>query len=204
MSDEVTNRERVYRKRKRAEQEQATRERITEATVTLHKTLGPARTTVKAIAELAGVQRGTVYRHFPDVERLFAACSASYGARHPAPDVAAWAAIPAPDERLRRALGELYAWYREVESMLSNVLRDMEALPPAMQEELAADFAGMGEVLMLGRPERGRARKRVAAAAAHAIEFPTWQSLTRNHGLRDGEAVALMAAMVEAAARLGR
>lgn len=201
MSNEVTtNQERVYRKRKRAEQELATRERITEAAVALHQTLGPARTTVKAIAELAGVQRGTVYRHFPDTETLFGACSASYSARHPAPDVAAWAAIAAPEARLRRALSELYAWYSEVEAMLSNVIRDMEVLPPVMQQELAAEFAGMREVLMAGRPERGRARTRVSAAVAHAIEFPAWQSLTRAHRLRNGEAVRLMAAMVEAAA----
>ena len=201
MSNEVTsNRERVYRKRKRAEQELATRERITEAAVSLHQTLGPARTTVKAIAERAGVQRGTVYRHFPDAGRLFAACSASYSARHPAPDVAAWAAIAAPDARLRRALSDLYAWYSEVEAMLSKVIRDIEELPPAMQQELAADFAAMGEVLMLGRPERGRARTRLAAAVAHAIDFSTWHSLTRAHRLRDDEAVRLMAAMVKAAA----
>lgn len=201
MSDEVTsNKERVYRKRKRADQELATRERIIDAAVALHQTLGPAKTTVKAIAELAGVQRGTVYRHFPDTETLFGACSASYSARHPAPDAAAWAAIAAPDTRLHRALSELYAWYSEVEAMLSKVIRDMEALPPMMQQDLAADFAGMREVLMAGRPERGRARTRVSAAVAHAIEFPTWQSLTRAHRLRNDEAVRLMAAMVEAAA----
>ena len=201
MSNEVTsNRERVYRKRKRAEQELATRERITEAAVSLHQTLGPARTTVKAIAELAGVQRGTVYRHFPDTETLFGACSASYSARHPAPDAAAWAAIVAPDTRLRRALSDLYAWYSEVEAMLSKVIRDVEVLPPMMQQEFLASFAAMGEVLMAGRPERGRARTRVSAAVAHAIDFSTWHSLTRAHGLRDDEAVRLMAAMVAAAA----
>ena len=200
MSDEFTSSsERVYRKRKRAEQELATRERITEAAVALHQTLGPARTTVKAIAERAGVQRGTVYRHFPDVERLFAACSAAYSSRHPAPDAAAWAAVAAPDARLRTALGELYAWYLEVEAMLSKVLRDIEELPPAMQQEFASDAAAMVEVLMLGRPVRGRARARVSAAVAHAIDFQTWRSLTRAHGLRDDEAVRLMTGMVEAA-----
>ena len=201
MSNEVTsNRERVYRKSKRAEQELVTRERITEAAVSLHQTLGPARTTVKAIAELAGVQRGTVYRHFADTETLFGACSASYSARHPAPDAAAWAAIVAPDTRLRRALSDLYAWYSEVEAMLSKVIRDVEVLPPMMQQEFLASFAAMGEVLMAGRPERGRARTRVSAAVAHAIDFSTWHSLTRAHGLRDDEAVRLMAAMVAAAA----
>ena len=200
MSDEVTSkRERVYRKRKRAELELATRERITEAAVALHQTLGPARTSVKAIAERAGVQRGTVYRHFPDTETLFEACSASYSSRHPEPDAAAWAAIVAPDARLRCALSELYAWYSEVEPMLSKVIRDIEELPQGMQQEFAADSAGMVEVLLAGRPQRGRARTRVSAAIAHAIEFPTWHSLTRAHGLRDNEALRLMVAMVDAA-----
>jgi AcrR family transcriptional regulator len=130
MSDELTGRkQRVYRKRKRAEQELATRERITEAAVALHQTLGPARTTVKAIADLAGVQRATVYRHFPDEETLCGACTAHYSARHPAPDARAWAAIRAPDARLRRALTELYAWYGKTEAMLSKVVRDLDALP---------------------------------------------------------------------------
>ena len=201
MSDEIaSDRERVYRKRKRAEQELATRERITDAAVALHQTLGPARTTVKAIAELAGVQRGTVYRHFPDTATLFGACSASYSARHPAPDIAAWTAIAAPDARLRHALSELYAWYSETEAMLSKVIRDIEVLPPAMQQEFVAEAGAMGEVLMAARPERGRARKRVSAAVAHAIDFSTWRSLTRANGLRDDETVRLMAAMVEAAA----
>ena len=84
--------------------------------------------------------------------------------------------------------------------MLSNVIRDIEVLPPVMRQEFTADFVAMGEVLMAGRPERGRARTRVSAAVAHAIEFPTWHSLTRAHRLRDDEAVRLMAGMVEAAA----
>ncbi len=142
----------------------------------------------------------TVYRHFPDAATLFGACSASYSARHPAPDVAAWAAIAAPDARLRRALSELYSWYSEVEAMSPKVTRDVEVLPPAMQQEFLASLRhGRGAH---GRPlERGRSRTRVSAAVAHAIDFSTWHSPTRAHRLRDDEAVRLMAAMVEAAVR---
>lgn len=198
MSVEVGS-SRVYRKSKRAEQELATRARITEATVSLHQSLGPARTSVKAIAELAGVQRGTVYRHFPDSEALFAACSTSYAARHPEPDATAWAAIADPGERLRRALGELYAWFGDVEPMLAKVTRDFEALPPGLQLQLAADSAAMVELLLAGRTPRGSAKQRLAAAVAHATEFSTWHSLTRAHGLSDEEAVHLMAALADAA-----
>src|SRR5436190_10137103 len=113
MSDQT----RPYRKRRRAELEEDTRRRITESAVELHGTLGPSRTTVSAVAEHAGVRRSTVYRHFPDEMALFAACTAHWQAENPAPDLGSWAAIEDPDERLRRALRELYAFYRRTERM---------------------------------------------------------------------------------------
>ncbi len=109
---------RPYRKRRRAAQEDETRRRITEAAVDLHGSVGPAKTTISAVAERAGVQRATVYRHFPDEEAIFAACSAHWMSEHPLPDLAAWAAVGDPDERLRTGLGELYAWFERGEEML--------------------------------------------------------------------------------------
>jgi AcrR family transcriptional regulator len=201
MSDQTT---RQYRKRRRAELELRTRARITEATVALHQTVGPAQTTVKAIAERAGVQRATVYRHFPDVEALFDACTAHFYGRNPMPDPGEWAAIAPPGERLRRALRDLYAWYGRTEPMLSSILRDLDHVPQSARERFLGYFAGVRATLIGGRPERGRARARVAAAIGHAIGFATWRSLTREQGLTDEEAVALMAAMVEAAGRKTR
>src|SRR3954452_1670164 len=96
---------RRYRKRRRAEQEADTRRRITEAAVKLHGTVGPAKTTVSGIAREAGVQRATVYRHFPDEDAIYAACTSHYNALHPPPDLTAWASIDDPDVRLRTALG---------------------------------------------------------------------------------------------------
>src|SRR5215213_11124019 len=118
MSNQTTEaaRRRPYRKRARAEQEQRTRERIAAATAALHGSVGPAQTTVSAIAERAGVQRATVYRHFPDDTALITACSAHWMMLNPAPDIAAWAAIGDVDERLRTALAELYAWYERTET----------------------------------------------------------------------------------------
>src|SRR6476659_7730703 len=120
---------RPYRMTRRAEAEARTRQRITESTVHLHGTLGPARTSISAIAAHAGVRRATVYRHFPDQEALFAACSSHWRAANPEPDPSAWAAIDDPAERLRRALEELYAYYRSTESMRERVLRDEPSLP---------------------------------------------------------------------------
>lgn len=202
MANETSdNGSRRYRKRRRAEQERQTRQRIVEAAVKLHGTVGPARTTVSGVAGEAGVQRATVYRHFPDEESLFAACSAHYWQSHPRPDPEAWAAIEDPAERLRAGLGELYGWYGETEEMLDRTGRDIE-LVPAMQGP-AAEFlgylVGLVAVLDAGRPERGRARERVRAALGHAVTFTTWQSLVRGQGLEEAEAIALMAALVEAA-----
>src|SRR5918998_73463 len=106
-----TQMRRNYRKRRRAEQEAETRRRITEAAVKLHGTVGPAKTTVSGIAREAGVQRATVYRHFPDEEAIYEACTSHYNALHPPPDLGRWAAVADPDERLRVALSELYAFY---------------------------------------------------------------------------------------------
>src|SRR3954462_4237513 len=115
---------RPYRMRRRAELEEETRRRITESTVALHEELGPARTTVSAVAERAGVRRSTVYRHFPDEEALFNACSSHWRAANPPPEPSAWGAIEDPGERTVPALRELYAFSGRTEAMFASLLRD--------------------------------------------------------------------------------
>jgi AcrR family transcriptional regulator len=202
MSPEAKTAEpRRYRKRRRAEQEQRTRQAITEAAVRLHGTVGPARTTVSAIAEEAGVQRATVYRHFPNEQALFAACSGHYMAMHPPPDPSRWAEIADPADRLREALTAVYRWWDETEDMMSRVIRDAP-LAEGMSEQTRARvafFDWIAETLMRGRGLRGRRRARVAAAIHHALALATWQSLVREGGLTNEEAVELMVGMVERA-----
>src|SRR5690349_1940793 len=141
MSTEATTTEtRRYRKRLRAEQEQQTRLAITEAAVKLHGTVGPARTTVSAIADEAGVQRATVYRHFPDERALFQACSGHYMSMHPPPDPSRWAQIPDPAVRLRKALTDVYGWWDETEEMMSRVIRD-EPLVDSLSDQTQARVA---------------------------------------------------------------
>src|SRR5215210_2831596 len=196
----MSNERRKYTKRRRAESEMETRQRITEAAVALHGTVGPARTTISAVADRAGVQRATVYRHFPDEESLFAACSGHWAALNPPPDPDPWREETDHGARLRRALAETYAFFRRTEPMVANVLRDapvVEAMAKPVARRLAY-FETAVEAVVAGRPERGHARKRVRAAVAHAMSSPTWQSLARQNGLDDDEAVALMAGMVEA------
>ena len=193
---------RQYRMKRRAELEAQTRLRIAESAAALHEAVGPAQTSISAIAERAGVRRSTVYRHFPDEAALFAACSAHWRAANPAPAVEQWQAIDDPHARLRAALVELYAFYRRTERMYANLHRDEKTMP-TVQRTFAAfrDYlAAAAEVLMRGRGLRGGAKKRVHAAIGHALAFPTWQSLAREQGLDDGEAADLMCRFVEVAA----
>jgi AcrR family transcriptional regulator len=187
---------RPYTKTRRAELEQQTRERITEAAVELHGSLGPARTTISAIAQRADVQRATVYRHFPDEDSLFAACSAHWRAQNEPPDLAAWAAIRDPAARLAVGLSELYAWYGRTEQMLELLIRDLPVVPAVQSQfRLPGYLAAAADVLLAGRPERGAARRRARAAVGHAVAFETWLSLVRQQALTSAEAIRLMERM---------
>src|ERR1700760_2641998 len=113
----MTDEPRTYRMRARAESQAETRRRITESAVALHGTIGPARTSMSAVAEHAGVRRSTLYRHFSDEAALFDACSAHWAAENPPPDITAWARTSDPDQRLEQALSELYAYYARTAPM---------------------------------------------------------------------------------------
>ena len=185
---------------KRAEAQDRTRLKITESAVALHHTLGPARTSLSAVAEHAGVRRSTLYRHFPDEEALIAACSAHWRAANEPPDPEAWAAIADPDERLTIALTELYAYYARTEQMLANLTRDAEIDPI-----VAKSFSRFGDylaaarhVLLAGRGLRGKSKRRTAAVLGHALSFTTWRSLVRDQGVADTEAVELMSSLADA------
>jgi AcrR family transcriptional regulator len=196
---------RSYRMQRRAESQLQTRRRITESAVALHGTIGPARTSISAVAAHAGVRRSTVYRHFPDEAALFDACTAHWSASNPPPDLGSWSTIASPDERLGVALPELYAFFRRTELMLENLFRD-EAAVPLVRERFAAFrgyFAAAQDALMAGRRLRGARRRRARAAIGHAIAFSTWKSLVVEQGLDDCEAAALMCALVATAGRAG-
>jgi len=201
MSTEIQPR-RKYELKQRAAEMAETRRRITEAAVELHGTVGPARTTLSAVAELAGVQRHTVYRHFPTETDLFGACSAHYFTANPLPDPELWRTVGDPRERVARALDELYAYYERTEPMLTNVMRDL-ALVDAMRPALVpfeSYLADVTKILTAGRPLRGRRRRLLAATARHAVDFQTWRSLAVDNGLTRAEAVQLVTAFVKAAA----
>jgi AcrR family transcriptional regulator len=200
MPVETGQTKRRYEKRARAAQEEATRRRILEAALELHGTVGPARTTIAAIAEQAGVRRATVYRHFPDERSLFLGCSGTWRERNPLPDPAAWAAIADPAARLDAALDAIYRWYEQVEPMLTAVLRDIDAMPiiAELQAGRVAYLASVEAGLAAGWGARGKAAARLRAAIGLALDFFTWRTLDAR-GLARGDAVAVMLAAVRAA-----
>ena len=162
----------------------------------LHGSVGPARTSLSAVAERAGVQRHTLYRHFPTEDDLFTACSGMFAAEHPLPDQERWRAIPDPQERLAVALDELYRWYEQAEPMLANLYRDR-----ALVEAVDVHMRRTDEyVERAARTLAAGARRRVVnAAARHAVDFRTWRSLVRDGGVSRAQAVKLASAVVLAA-----
>lgn len=189
---------RRYELRRRAERQEATRQRIVEATVAMHEELGLLRTTITDIAERAGVERATVYRHFPNEHALFAACTGHYFAQHPLPEPDPWQAMTDPAQRLSGALTEIYAYHRTTERMISRTSPDIPD-SPAMQEvasPIMAHWERVRDVLAEGWGTSQEQRGLVAAAVGHAIAFSTWQSLVREQHLDDAQAVEMMVTMV--------
>jgi len=185
---------RKYELKARARRQAETRRRIVEAAIELHRTKGPARTTLSEIARLAGVQRHTLYRHFRDEREVGLACSGLYMERHPPPDPEPWRALADPEERLRLGLLRLYAWFEQVQDMIGAVLRDAE-VDPLTREMLELrsrePMARIRDVLSQGLPDE----RRVRAVLGLALDFYAWRRL-RDSGLAPGEAAELMADMV--------
>ena len=180
-----------------------TRRRIVEATVELHETVGMARTTISAIAEKAGVQRLTVYRHFPDERALFHACTGHWRAANPPPDPGPWSQVADPRERLRAALAEVYAYHRRTEPMMANVVRDAQVHPLTreMAEPYFQHWERMRYVLATGWGVGDGRLAILLGALGHALDFQTWRSLVRQQGLGDEQAVEAMAGMVRCITR---
>jgi AcrR family transcriptional regulator len=189
---------RKYEMKRRAERMQETRRRITEAAVELHQTVGPARTTVSAVAEKAGVQRHTYYAHFPELKDLYLACTAHYLEQNPLPEPPFWADVADAEERLRVALSEVYAYYGSNEAMLSNVLRDAP-LDPVSQETMVSFYLyweAMRDALADAYGASGERHEALLGAIALALDFQTWQTLVRQQDLSQDRAAGLMVGMV--------
>jgi AcrR family transcriptional regulator len=193
---------RQYRQTDRAQLTAATRQRIVEAAVQLHRTVGPANTSLSAVAREAGVSRPTIYAHFPDEASLFKACTLHWMTRDPPPDPAAWSTIDDPIERLRTALRQLYSHFARNEQLIENVLRDMyrvDSMRSFNVPLIERSFEQMAAILSSAFGDRPEARPRREALTDLAIRFDTWQLLVRGRGLSTEDAVEIMAHAVNTA-----
>ncbi len=179
---------RTYTLKKRAEQQAETRQRIVDAAVELHSTVGPLATTLSMIAEKAGVQRHTLYAHFPDERSIFQACSAEAHERDPSPTADAWRDIPDRTERLTAALTDIYGWYERNAQLLSNVMRDVERHPMCRSSRSRVAPVRKGWHDVLG--EKLYAKQRTMLHIA--LSFFTWRTLTQQAGVKQAAAVTLM------------
>jgi AcrR family transcriptional regulator len=188
------NSDRPYKKQVRAATEAATRQRIVEAAVALHLERGPVQTSINAVAERAGVNRVTVYRHFPDERSLFEACSAHARSLFPPPDLAGWRSITDPRERIEVGLAQLYDYFRRTEEGWANVLRDAELSPIVKQmvETRLAYLREARDVLLAGWPSKMAGQPPLRGALGLAVSFRTWQTLARREELDDRTIVDLM------------
>jgi AcrR family transcriptional regulator len=192
-------RRRRYTLKRRAENQAETRRRIVEATVDLHTELGPARTSISAVAERAGVQRHTVYAHFPTERQLFLACSGLALERDPLPDERAWRPIADPRQRLRRGLTEIYAWYGRNAQLANCVMRDAEVNP--FIRDIVRLRLGSRIDAYQGTLSRGLRRGReLSAVLGLALSFHTWRSLVKEGGLSTDAAVAFVLRAIQSAA----
>jgi AcrR family transcriptional regulator len=184
---------RKYELKRRAERQERTRERIVDAAIALHRTKGPSRTTLSDVSRLAGVQRHTLYRHFPDERALVLACSGRYMNTHPLPDPAPWVAVIDSDKRRRLGLTALYTWYSDNQEMLGAVLRDAE-IDPTIREMFqlrsGETIARIRDVLSTGLSRQ----KRVQAMLDVALDFYTWRRLARS-GLSPARAAEAILAL---------
>ncbi|MDQ6795698.1 MAG: TetR/AcrR family transcriptional regulator [Chloroflexota bacterium] len=177
-----------------------TRVRIIEAAMRLHTTVGPAETTIAGVAEEADVTRLTIYRHFPEIESLFAACRAHWRALNPAPDTDPWLAIPDLEQRASLAFGQLYGWFGEHGDELFPIYRDAGSMPLQAQEALRGEAARIAGVLIEGHTGTGADGRRLRALAGHLVSFWTWHSLVRDQGLSNAEAADIAADLLIAGA----
>jgi AcrR family transcriptional regulator len=175
-----------------------TRKRITEAAVQLHGSVGPAHTTFSAVAELAGVQRSTVYRHFPTEEALFGACTSHWLATHPWPRIEDWRAVSEPAERMRYALRQVYEYFAGNEQMLANSYRDIAVMPVFVAEMMTALVAAMHDTLLEAWPVE--ARDRLHGVVAVALDFRAWQAM-RDAGWSPARAAGAMTDLATITAR---
>lgn len=133
---------RPYRLKQRAETAEETRRRLVQATFELHGEQGIAATTMKQIADRAGVGVGTVYHHFATLDDTIMACGQMVMATYPPPSEGILAGVATMKERLVVLARALFAHLDQVDFDMVRV--DADRLPIVRQfvdEELTHRIA---------------------------------------------------------------
>lgn len=194
---------RSYRQGVRADKHAEMHQLLARAAFELHDTVGPSRTSITAIAERAGVQRLTVYRHFPDNATIFAACTAYSFEHDPPPNPEAWRSVEDPGERLRFALEEVYSYYRKKRQLLINLYRDFELPEVATALERRQQVLRRAVTILLQGRARSNDPKRLKAVLGHVLDFATWRSLVEIQGLSVSNALSTATSFVYVASASG-
>ena len=180
----------------RALRQAETRQRITQAAVELHQKHGPLHTSITAIAQRAGVERLTVYRHFPDEASLHQACQQHFFAAHELPNLALWQEISTFPNRLEVGLSDLYEYWDQTHEMFSSVLRDHEIDPDRSGAGVVTFMSHARDALLEGQDVSSHGGQILRAVVGHAVHFYTWRSLVKDQGLSKTDAVQLMCEMI--------
>lgn len=162
---------------KRREAVEATRQRILEATLTLHTEKGIFGTSWQDIAHRADVSVGTVYKHFPSLDELVPACGElMYAITRPpsledAPEI--FAGASSLEERLERLIAELFDFYERGAPYIETDFQERQ-LPAVREWEayMRATIAGLGrEALLPSGPD-----ERTVQAVSALLDFSTFKS----------------------------
>jgi CheY-like chemotaxis protein len=157
------------------------------------------------VAGPGGVQRPSVYAHFPDGPAIFRAGTAHWLHLNPLPDHERWTAIASFDDRVETAIRDVHAWWERTADDLIPVMADMGRVA-AMAEAIDFWRERTGDwvaAVLAGHGLRGRRRARTEAALRHALALETWRSLTAPDGMTPSEAVRLLSGFVRQAAAKG-
>jgi AcrR family transcriptional regulator len=159
----VTMNRRTYQLGRRAESAEETRRRLVQATFELHGEQGIAATTMKQIAERAGVSVGTVYHHFATLDDTISACGQMVMATYPPPTEAILGGVPTMKQRLAVLARALFEHLDDVGFDMVRVDRDrLPIVRRFVDEELTHRIALTRAALAPFAIDRGQIR--IAAA----------------------------------------
>jgi AcrR family transcriptional regulator len=184
---------RAYNKTKRASKEEETRQRILGGAFELYCSVGPAATTISAVAAKASVQRLTVYRHFPNEADLLCGVIERWADENPMPGPQDWRTDIDAENWPIAILSMLYSYYSETSVLWPGILSDRTKLPEL--DRLMGQYDQQLETLkadiLRHLPEARQRSALCQSVVSHAVQFTTWHSLSAS-GLDTAEIAALM------------